>query len=143
VRRYLVVGNQTLGSDQLREKIREAIEAGPSSFHLVVPASHPAGTWTDGQVTKMAQERLDRALAAFREMGAEVTGEVGDASPVRAIGDVLISDDEAFDEIILSTLPPGPSRWLHQDVLHRVRRTFAVPVTHVVAVEEHTGAAPA
>ena len=143
MRRYLVVGNQTLGSDQLREKIRGALDAGPSSFHVVVPASHPPGSWTEGQVTKMAGERLDEALAAFRELGAEVSGEVGDASPVRAIGDVLITDPEPFDEIILSTLPPGPSRWLHQDVLHRVRRTFAVPVTHVVAVAEHTGAAPA
>jgi hypothetical protein len=62
---------------------------------------------------------------------AAVTGEVGDISPVRAIADALLAAE--FDEIILSTLPPGPSRWLRQDVVHRVRRTFAVPCTHIVA----------
>jgi hypothetical protein len=138
--RYLVVGNQTLGSDQLRAKIQESIEAGPSQFHIVVPVSHPAGSWSDGKAMKLARERLDQALASFEGLGAKVTGEVGDASPVRAIADVLISDPEPFDEIILSTLPPGPSRWLHQDVLHRVRRTFAVPCTHVVATSERAGA---
>ena len=143
MRRYLVVGNQTLGSDQLRTKIQELMGAGPGSFHIVVPVSHPPGSWSDGKATKLARERLDQALADFRELGAEVTGEVGDASPVRAIADVLITDPDPFDEIILSTLPPGPSRWLHQDVLHRVRRTFAVPCTHVVQEREHTGVGPA
>jgi hypothetical protein len=71
------------------------------------------------------------ALRAFRGMGAQVTGEVGDISPVRAIADALLAAE--YDEIILSTLPPGPSRWLRQDVVHRVRRTFAVPCTHIVA----------
>ena len=143
MRRYLVVGNQTLGSEQLRAKVKESMEAGPAAFHLVVPVSHPAGSWSDGKATKLARERLDQALGEFRQLGAEVTGEVGDTSPVRAIADVLISDPEPFDEIILSTLPPGPSRWLHQDVLHRVRRTFAVPCTHVVQEREPSHAGPA
>ena len=138
--RYLVVGNQTLGSDQLRAKIQEAMAVGASRFHLVVPVSHPPGSWSDGKATKLAQERLDQALADFRQLGAEVTGEVGDASQVRAIAEVLITDPEPFDEIILSTLPPGPSRWLHQDVLHRVQRTFAVPCIHVVAASQPTAA---
>jgi hypothetical protein len=34
--------------------------------------------------------------------------------------------------VILSTLPPGPSRWLGMDLPHRVERRFGVPVTHVV-----------
>jgi hypothetical protein len=137
VRRYLVVANQTLGGDRLLDRIRAAMAAGDCEFHLVVPASHPPkGSWTDGEAHAIATRRLEAALSTFRAMGASATGEVGDASPVRAIADVLISDPEPYDEIILSTLPIGPSRWLHQDVLHRARRTFAVPVTHVVAETE-------
>ena len=60
---------------------------------------------------------------------------MGDASPVRAIGDVLLR--EPVDEVILSTLPPGPSRWLRQDVVHRVQRNYDVPVVHIVAQPEH------
>jgi hypothetical protein len=39
VRRYLVVANQTLGGDQLLEKLRERMEAGPAHFHVLVPAT--------------------------------------------------------------------------------------------------------
>jgi hypothetical protein len=36
-------------------------------------------------------------------------------------------------------LPPGASRWLKQDLPHRVERSFSVPVTHVVGeVQEPT-----
>src|SRR6266545_2215539 len=42
VRRYLIVANQTLGGDQLLEAIRERMAAGPSHFHLLVPATAAA-----------------------------------------------------------------------------------------------------
>jgi hypothetical protein len=103
----------------------------PCRFHLVVPASEPR--WAAGEARALAGRRLEAALAALRSIGAEVTGEVGDPSPVRAIGDVLTIDD-SFDEIILSTLPPGLSRWLRQDVVHRVERLFPLlTCTHIVA----------
>jgi GABA permease len=137
MRRYLVVANQTLGSQHLRDRMQAAMAEGPCHFHLVVPASHPSGAWSEGEARALAARRLDRALFAFRAMGADVSGEVGDASPIRAISDVLL--EEQFDEILLSTLPPGPSRWLRQDVVHRVQRTFAIPCSHVVAEAEPAG----
>jgi len=42
----------------------------------------------------------------------------------------------APDEIILSTLPPGISRWLGQDVPTRLRGSVLVPVTVVTATRE-------
>jgi GABA permease len=36
-----------------------------------------------------------------------------------------------FDEIIVSTLPTHVSRWLHQDLPHRLERKTQLPVTHV------------
>ena len=68
------------------------------------------------------------ALERFLAEGAAVEGIVGDASPVRAIDDVLIEHPQ--DEIILSTLPPGISRWLNKDLPHRVEQRFALPVDH-------------
>ena len=37
--------------------------------------------------------------------------------------------EHQFDEIILSTLPPGISRWLALDLPSRVRRKIDVPLT--------------
>src|SRR4051812_31797362 len=137
MRRYLVVANRTLGGEHLLDAVRQRMQDGPAAFHVVVPASHPSSAWSEGEVIAMAQKRLDDALARFGELGATVTGEVGDASPVRAIGDVLLQ--QPIDEVILSTLPSGPSRWLRQDVIHRVERNYEVPVVHIVAEREPAG----
>ena len=137
MRRYLVVANQTLGGSHLIDKVRETLAAGPCAFHVLVPATPPGhfATWTEGEALAVAQERLDTALTRFKELGAEAAGEVGDPDPLQAIADAM--RERPFDEIILSTLPPGASRWLRQDLPHRVERSFSVPVTHVVAeVEE-------
>lgn len=136
MRRYLVVANQTLGGPHLLETMRETLAAGPCSFHVLVPATPPGhfATWTEGEALAVAQERLDAALTQFKELGAEASGEVGDPDPLEAIADAL--RERPFDEIILSTLPPGASRWLKQDLPHRVERSFSIPVTHVVAEME-------
>lgn len=132
MRRYLVVANLTVTERHLLDKVRECMAAGECTFHIVVPASRPhdgSATWTESEASARARSRLEAGLAAFGEIGAQATGEVGDASPVTAVGDVLLHAD--FDEIILSTLPSGPSRWLKQDAVSRMRKRFDIPVTHV------------
>lgn len=133
VRRYLVVANQTLGGDHLLNKVRECSDSGPAGFHVVVPATPPGEhlTYTEGEAQAIAERRLDQALARFRELGVEVDGHVGDPSPLLAIEDALRKEE--FDEIILSTLPPGMSRWIKLDLPHRVERSFNLPVTHLIA----------
>jgi hypothetical protein len=116
------------------EKVRACMAAGPCRFHVVVPATDPPGAQTEARAHRDAQARLDAALARFREAGAEVTGRIGDARPMEAIRDVLLHD--SFDEILLSTLPSGPSAWIRQDLPHRVRKAFDLPVTHLIAKRE-------
>jgi hypothetical protein len=131
VARYLVVGNKTLGGEHLLDKVRECIAAGPSSFYLVVPASPPGDhAWTEGEARTAARARLDEELERLRELGADVEGDVGDSNPMLAIEDVM--RDNEFDQIILSTLPLGPSRWLKLDLPDRVRTKFGLPVIHVI-----------
>jgi hypothetical protein len=140
MRRILVVAHKTLGGDRLRDEVRHKLEEGDCTFHLVVPEDHSGGgSWSEGQVHAAAQRVLDAGLTRFRELdrtgAVDFTGEVGDANPVNAV-ELITYRGEAFDEIILSTFPAGPSRWLHQDVPARMRRRFAVPITHVVAERE-------
>jgi GABA permease len=136
MRRYLIVANQTLGGDHLLEEVRERVAAGRSEFFVLVPAAfpHDGASHTEGAARATAQHRLDAALAQLRAEGVTVDGAVGDHVPLYAIEDRLRQD--RFDEIILSTLPSGPSRWLRQDLPHRLRRATRIPVTHIVAREE-------
>lgn len=133
MRRYLVVANQTLGGDHLLDKVRACLAEGPCHFHVLVPSSPPHEhlTATEGEARTAAQRRMDDAVARFRELGAKVDGEIGDARPAQAVADVL--RHHVFDEIIVSTFPPGPSRWLRQDLPRRLERMCTVPVTHIVS----------
>jgi hypothetical protein len=60
-----------------------------------------------------------------------VDARVGDPDPYQAILDSVNVED--FDQIIVSTFPPGLSRWLGADLINRLGRSVSVPVTHVVA----------
>ncbi len=133
-RRVLVVANQTACGDDLLAAIEARMRQGACSFTLLVPATHPAdhATWTEGEARALARRRIEEALVCFRDIGADaVDGVVGDANPVRAIDDMMIEDPH--DEIILSTLPPGVSRWLRLDLPRRVEQKFELPVTTVIS----------
>jgi hypothetical protein len=134
MKRYLVVANQTLGGEHLLRVLQERADMGPCALHVLVPASaDPTEAMHDAVHDRLlAHRRLEEALQRFRDLGAEVTGEVGDRRPADAIRDVLLRG-ERFDEIILSTLPAGVSRWLRLDVVSQVDRAVDLPVTHVIA----------
>lgn len=132
--RYLVVANQTLGGEHLLRLLQERVSSGPCVLHVLVPASADPTEATHDEVQErlLANRRLEDALQRFGDLGAEVTGEVGDHRPADAIRDVLLRGEQ-FDEIILSTLPAGVSRWLRLDVVSQVDRAVDLPVTHVIA----------
>ncbi len=131
--RYLVVANQTLGGHQLVQAVRERILRERSEFWVLVPETRSAGVGprpgTDA--ASLAQQRLDMELQRLHEAGAEADGEVGDPDPFKAISNTLAH--KQFDEIILSTLPRGRSRWLRQDLPGKVEKKFGIPVTHIVS----------
>lgn len=133
--RYLVVAHQTTDSPELRHAVREIAQLDPAAiFTLLVPATPPGDllTWTDGQAATVAQETGDRARSRWEADGLQVDDVlVGDANPAYAVGDAFNSD--SWDQVVVSTLPVGVSRWLKQDVVHRLERESPVPVTHVVA----------
>ena len=132
-RRILVVANRTLCGRPLLDELHRREREGRVEFYMLVPASHPHGGWTDYSAREEAQERLAEITRTLASDGIVATGEVVDANPVYGVGDVLRRD--AFDEIIVSTLPHGVSSWLANNVVRRMR-TYGLPVTHVVAAQE-------
>jgi GABA permease len=138
MRRFLIVGNQSLGSRELQAAVEERVAEGPCQFHIVVPATPPHDHlyWTEGEANVVARRRLEDALDALRMDDTAMTGAIGDANPLLAVTDALASGE--FDEIILSTLPPGMSRWIRQDLDHRLARRTSLPVHHVASTVRET-----
>jgi pentose-5-phosphate-3-epimerase len=136
MRRVLVIANRTLAGAHLVRAIRDRLAEGPCHVHVLVPATPDPDAWTqtEGHAIATATARLDQAIERIRDLGAEVSGAVGDERPLDAARDVL--SDQSFDEVIVSTLPPGVSRWLGMDVVSRLERLTDVPVAHIVADSE-------
>jgi hypothetical protein len=130
----LVVAHQTAATPGLLDAVRERAGRGPTRFHLVVPQQpHGMHKVVDPQDTGVseAQTVLDVALPKLSEAaGQAVTGSIGDAEPLMAIQDAVNLGD--YDEIIISTLPLGISRWLKLDLVSKARG-LGLPVTHVAA----------
>ena len=152
--RILVVANQSLGGSALLQAISDRMAAGPCTFTLLVPAT-PRAHWSMTEMlghlgtnlpphpssAKTAEEddyararrRLEFGIDQLRRLGAEVDGDVGSGNPVKAVEDALTR--RRYDEIILSTLPAGRSRWLSRDLPSVLRRQFRLPLSVVTASE--------
>jgi hypothetical protein len=136
MRMHLIVANQTLLGEVLRSEVLKRLEAGPARFHVVVPATPIVGrfTWDEETAFAAARDRLDAGVQWLLSLGADADGEVGDRDPVQAVRDAIRR--MPADEIVLSTLPAGRSRWLGQDVPSRMRDAVGIPVTVVTQRRE-------
>jgi hypothetical protein len=135
--RYLIVAHQTAGSPELLERVRALAGADPGAeFTLLVPATptgHLLHNWEEGEARQLARRRASEAMATLSAAGIPVAaGRVGSHSPLEAVGDELQAHP-GYDRIVLSTFPPGVSRWLKGNLPAILERRFRLPVDHVVA----------
>jgi nucleotide-binding universal stress UspA family protein len=133
--RYLVVAHRTAKSPALAAKLREILEKDPEArFVLLVPARPPSGwVYDEGEVRRRAEEEARAAKEALKAQGIPIEeAKAGDVSPLLALEEELMAHPGAYQAIVLSTLPPGLSRWLRLDV-HTQAERFGLPVIHVMA----------
>jgi hypothetical protein len=132
----VVLANRTAASPELIDALVHRAERGPIVVTLVMPA---AGAGTAARTA--ARERLEAALAAWREAGVQrCDGVVCDPSPFEAFTEVW--DPLRHDEAIVCTLPGESSRWIRSDLPHSVARYTGVSVMHVVAQDPATARVP-
>lgn len=144
--RYLVVANQTLSSPQLTAKLRQLHESDPEAeFRVLVPATRDVDAdhalaasehvrWPgESMVVTAERMRLRKGLDGLTELGIRADGDVVVQSPYQAV--VSACEHDHYDEVVVSTLPAGISRWLGMDLPNRLRRKLDVPVTHVESEE--------
>src|SRR3954468_487333 len=135
----IVLANRTAAAPELISALLERSERGPIAATLVMPASGPGAA-----ARAAASERLESALAAWREAGIErCDGVVCDPAPLEALSEVW--DPMRHDEVIVSTLPGQSSKWIRGDLPHAVARYTGVSVLHVVAQDPdvHPESSPA
>lgn len=164
---YLIVANQTLGSEKLDRTVRARIERGDSSFYVLVPMTppHHESGWTGGFVPyegmsadearawfeqdnerrqammdaarNLAEQRLTQMTQAIEGAGARADGTVCDADPLVAVKETMA--EHSYSEVIISTLPARLSRWLKMDLPSRVARISSAPVTTIEAEKSPGG----
>jgi GABA permease len=141
-RRILVIANETVAGEELREAIERAASGYDAHVLVVIPAVNTKlRHWVSDEdaARAAARERLANSLARLAASGIDARGEVGDADPVQSIADGLRTF--GADEVIISTHPEGRSNWLVEGVVDTARERFAVPITHVVVDLEREPAA--
>jgi hypothetical protein len=117
----LVVANRTVDSPELLDALRERAQQGPIHVTLLAPA-----LWSEREA---ARERLQAAVAALDDAGVRAEGMLGDADPIVAVQEAW--NPGRYDEVVVSTLTEGASRWLQIDLPHRVARLTDCQVRHV------------
>ncbi len=142
-----MVANQTIGSTELTSALNERMTADVCSFHLVVPVPPtPPSAISVGlaavesaatafmvlpDLRSLAEERLESGLEWLRGLGADASGEVAASDTVAVVRAIVVRD--GVDEVIVSTLPSRISKWLRQDLPHKIEKSIDVPVTVVTS----------
>ena len=141
--RIMVVANQTLGCAELDAALDEALASQPPPDVVVVaPVTATEGEhqWdyppTDRYIPPpeviahaLASARLDRQLKRLAERGVPAEGEVVDHDPLHRVEQLLA--EQAFEQVVVCTLPERLSHWLRMDLPSRLARATQVPVRHV------------
>ncbi len=132
--RILVVANRTADSPDLIGALRRRAASAPARFTLLVPAVPHGLSWAADMKAGWpdAAARAPSGAERMRLAGLDLDGAiVGDPDPFAAVGDVLHARE--FDEVVVSTLPRGLSRWLRLSLPGRLRRATELPITHLTA----------
>jgi len=133
--RYLIVTHQTALSPALQRKVSALIAEDPAAeFAVLVPEAPGSPLTWEGETVDVAMQRAEAAKTLLEEkVRARVfRTAVGAAEPLQAITDELRMHP-GYDTLVICTLPPGISRWLKLDLVHRAERKFGLRVIHVVA----------
>ncbi|MBW3662147.1 MAG: conjugal transfer protein TraF [Actinobacteria bacterium] len=139
-RTVLVVANKTLAGPALHRELRRRARAQRLQVFVIVPATPPDPETEEELVDDdlieagrsaartVAGSRLDEVVKQLQAQGFVVTGDVGPPDPLEAVTLALQRWPEV-NEVIVSTLPAGVSRWLKLDLPSRLTRRLDVPVT--------------
>ena len=136
--KYLVISNQTATSRELLQGLKALLSRDPEAqFVLLVPATPSylkVGPQPDSHQT--AEEVAATARSLFEaEQLTVLAAKTGDGLPMKAIGEEIMAGGRIYNGIVISTLSPGVSTWMQQDLPRRIERRWGLPVRHIILGE--------
>ena len=136
-RRMLVIANEALEGERLRDEIR-AREGDAVELVILAPVLTSKTHFTVSDVDREMEEarnRLSATLEWATRMGFPARGEVGDwNAPLASIEDELRR--YGADEVLVVTHPEERRNWHEDGMLARIREELDIPVTHAVVDSE-------
>lgn len=135
---YLLVANETAESSELLRAVTEINGDDPDAeFVIVIPAT-PLNLLQQFEgaaksARGLAAQRAQSTRKRLESLGIRVRStRIGNWDPYTAIEEEVGNGE--YEAIVLSTLPPGVSRWLRMDLPTRVaRRHPEIRLIHVVS----------
>jgi hypothetical protein len=131
--RVLVVANETLDGEPIREEILRRAKLRPDLMvvaPVLVSRTHFVTTDVDREIQD-ARGRLHATLAWAHEHGLRAHGHIGDPMhPLLAIEDELRRF--GADEVIVVTHPDENANWLESGTVDRLRDELECPVRQIV-----------
>jgi hypothetical protein len=135
---YLLVANETAESEEMLHAVAEINAHDPQAeFVIVIPAT-PLNLLQQFEGTPksargLAAHRAQSTRRHLENLGIRVQStRIGNWDPYAAIEEELLN--EKYEAIVLSTLPPGVSRWLRMDLPSRVARGHPeISLIHVIS----------
>ena len=123
-RNILVVASETASSPEFLDALSQRAREHPTAFTLVCPVA-PSGHGVRNEAD------LAEVVTRMRDEGLEVeSATLGRSNPAEAVDDVF--DRNVHDEILISTLPAGSSRWLALGAPQQIQRRTGATVSHLV-----------
>lgn len=130
----LVVVNEAVSGEELREGLLRQLGQGAQRVFVVAPAITDSGIeYMLGDVDRAigpAEERLRGTLEELRRAGIEADGEVGDSDPLQAIQDELLK--HGADRIVLVAHRDEDGAFAEKGLLEQAERDLELPVTELV-----------
>ncbi len=134
VRSLIAVVTPAFGCAESVEALAHEVDGSGAEVRLIAPAV--ATNSLDGAFGEVdeprveARERLDRAMAAVRAAGIQVSGEVGDADPVQAAQDALL--ERPAEEVLIFCHDEDCRDWYEGGLWQHAEERLEPPLKMVV-----------
>ena len=130
-KKILALVSEPISGDALRSAVGDE-DAGDAEVLVVAPALTSPRRFLLSDVDESierAEAVQEETVERLSEEGVEAAGDTGEADPLLALQDALVT--YPADEIVIFTRAEGRRNWLEEGIVEQAGERFDAPVRHV------------